>query len=389
MKILNSFILILLCLTISAANFNHTAKESIEDKSPGDLKFIILGDSRNPELTPEGYGSGDSIFSSIIQSVNQMQENPAFIIHSGDLAVDGESFEYKRYLEIIAQSDIPVITLKGNHEIYADSGNIFFTEYFGSGNTAFEKSGITFIGFNTVEPKVVEDKHYADYRIDTSTLFWMDSRIRRAYENGNAVIPVTHVPPCIEGKINGHCLGDSFYYPKPNIEKSNVYYYKKLIDYYGIAVSFYGHIHSYGDFESNGHRYVISGGAGAPLYDKYIDGLSVNHFVLAAKKGDSLFGQLYDENGNMIDRTFKTALRKTPSVPEIEFEMAEEGDSLIFNFPDRGIRYVEMRNIFGVLIENIKTLSDRAALFTGGIGGPVKYNVIEGPASMSGWKWFF
>ena len=83
-----------------------------------------------------------------------------------------------------------------------------------------------------------------------------------------------------------------------------IYLFKK----YNVDMVFSGHNHVYERFEVDGINYIVTGGGGSPLYDKYRDDSnlqvfkkSYNFVVLTIDKDSSTLKAL-DENGNLIDQ---------------------------------------------------------------------------------------
>ena len=327
-------------------NLNTTSIDKINKlQKSDDLYFIIMGDSRNREVVKEGMGVGDSIFKIIVESINDDEVLPDFTIHTGDLTLIGLNVEYQRYMKAIGTSEFPWISLKGNHEVYSDSGDIYYNKYFGTTDISFQVGNYIFICFNSCHHKKVGEKNYCDYFISEETLMWMDSILLETKNNGTIPIVLTHIPPILKPHITGHCLGGEKEYPKPNIEKSNVKTFLSMLKFYSVHIGFFAHIHQYINFNVDNITYVVSGGAGAPLYEN--GGYAMYHYIKMRSFGnDSLCGTLFDENGNEIDKklNFTVDLSAKIPAPSLDYSYKIENDSLMLSFDNALVRYIILKD---------------------------------------------
>ncbi len=345
-KIFIIIIIIIISIISFSDNLNITNIDKINKLQKNDnLYFIIMGDSRNREVVKEGMGIGDSIFSKIVDNINNDKVLPDFVIHTGDLTLIGLNVEYQRYLKKINTSVFPWISLKGNHEVYSDSGDYYYNKYFGTTDISFDVGNYTFICFGTGHHKKVGDKNYCDYFISQETLMWMDSVLLETKKNGTIPIVLTHVPPILKPHITSHCLGGEKEYPKPNIEKSNVKTFLNMMKFYGIHVGFFAHIHQYINFNVDNINYIVSGGAGAPLHEN--GGYAMYHYIGMKSFGnDSLCGTLFDENGNEIDKKFNFTIDLSTEIiaPSLDYSYKIENDSLILRFDNALVRHIILKD---------------------------------------------
>lgn len=86
----------------------------------------------------EDYGDSQNDF---INALNFYNENTVdFIIVNGDLVNEGYEVDYQKYLELVNtySNNIPIKTIRGNHECYYDGGydasNTRFADYIGGAN---------------------------------------------------------------------------------------------------------------------------------------------------------------------------------------------------------------------------------------------------------------
>ncbi len=345
-KILIIFFILIISIMGFSDNLNTTSIDKINELQEEDnLYFIIMGDSRNREVVKEGMGIGDSIFKTIVESINDDDVLPDFTIHTGDMTLIGLNVEYQRYLKAINSTKFPWVSVKGNHELYSDSGDIYFEKYFGESDIAFDIINYTFICFTSCHAKKVEDKNYADYFISLETLIWMDSILLETQKKGRIPIVLTHLPPILKPHITGHCLGGEKEYPKPNIEKSNVKTFLNMLKFYSVHIGFFAHIHQYINFTVDNISYIVSGGAGAPLYEN--GGYAMYHYIKMRSFGnDSLCGTLFDENGNEIDKklNFTVDLSTEITAPSLDFSYKIENDSLKLTFDNELVRNIILKD---------------------------------------------
>ncbi|MBU1882292.1 hypothetical protein KKA08_09655, partial [bacterium] len=78
---------------------------------------------------------------------------------------------------------------------------------------------------------------------------------------------------------------------------------------YGVDLVINGHNHSYERLEKEGITYIVTGGGGAPLYDKTDVGDEVSlrfhkgiHFCVFERIGKRLSGRVYTPNFEEIDQ---------------------------------------------------------------------------------------
>ncbi len=348
MKRQSLFIIILFSFILSFSNTNKIIIENLHYKK--NFSFIVLGDSRNSIIPNDSiYGHGDSILSKIVKTINTLSDTPLFVIHTGDLSRIGLKKEYERYIKITDSLNMPIITLTGNHELYADSAHYYFKKYFSSSELSFEIGNYLFITLESTHLKRIKNKNYCDYFISKKSLIKLDSLLLYAQENNKFPIIMTHVPPRID--ILGythHCLGSEEYYPKPNYEKSNIEIFMGLLKYYNVPLAVFGHIHHLDYFQFNNSYYIISGGAGAPLRKEYERGDTINHFLyFSTYDNDSLLLKIINMNGQLIDSFI---IKKHFSLLKDTFSLKKENDSLYLSFTNKTIRNIKIKNLFSKII---------------------------------------
>jgi len=353
---MKKIILFLLLFIYSGIAFGITMNESAlrEIKRHPDkdnASFIILGDSRNSDSIPEGkFGKGDSILIKIVRSINKISDKPEFVIHSGDLGIRGYKYEYFRYRSIIDSSKIPWLSIRGNHELYSDSATYYFNEIIGDSDYVFDWNKLRFIMLSNCHQKHMKGKNYSDYFISKHQLIWLDSIMKDAKNRGIIPLMFAHVPPCIDTLYTNHCLGDAKSYPKPNIEKSNVKPFKQLLRFYNVPLAVFGHIHHYDNFMYKGTRFVISGGAGAPMYKKFKRGDAFYHYILMEKYGsDSIKATVLNEDGVEVDKKYNFTVKINTKLESVSLKYNREikNDTLTLIFENPLVRYISLKRFLG------------------------------------------
>jgi 3',5'-cyclic AMP phosphodiesterase CpdA len=210
--------------------------KKIKEKESNNKKFsfVVIGDNRD----------GDDIFKKIIKKINQTKID--FIINNGDLVSHGFEYEYKKYLEIIKKSKIPIISCIGNHEIpfYGSKSN--FRKYIGKPYFSFSYKNAYFIFLDNANKE----------RVSYKQMKWLKKELKKSKKFKHKFV-FLHVPLYDPRKgylKKGHSMKD----------KSNAKELNKLFDKYKIDMIFCSHIHTFIQGYWRKTPFVITGGAGAP-----------------------------------------------------------------------------------------------------------------------------
>jgi len=212
--------------------------------------FAVCGDNRD----------GDATYSKILDMV--VRDGCAFLINTGDLVSRGYEHQFKDFQELMKDFPLPFFPVPGNH----DSPNGLLTEY-------LQYSG-------------APDKHYSfDYgqihfavvnttlgEMSPSELAWLDGDLS-ATEKPVRIVCL-HYPP-FDPAGTTHILRDG------NEE------FMALMTQHDVEYVFCGHIHSYDLAERDGVTYIITGGAGAPLYPEE-NREAFHHYVRVTVQGESI-----------------------------------------------------------------------------------------------------
>ncbi len=243
------------------------------------LRFVFLADSR-----PGNGPDADSIFRIAREQINQLE--PLFVVHGGDFVYHGYRAEYSHFVGLVDSFETNVLTVRGNHELYADEGPWMYDSIFGPTDYVWDYGRYRFIVLADCQqnPNSGSYGHYIDYLISWDQLAWLDSLLQDAEARGLISFVFAHVPPYQPGHDTTYCLGYENYYPQPNYEASHTEEFTWLLTQRHVPMAFFGHHHFYDRHEYNDVWYMISGGAGSPLYYQPLSpppyGCACYHFLL-------------------------------------------------------------------------------------------------------------
>lgn len=233
----------------------HLNQDLIKNLQKKDIKdefsFVVLGDNRD----------GNNIFEKLLIKINNIEPKPLFIINTGDLVSKGKFSEYENFLKLIEKSEIPILTVPGNHD-YIGEGEKFYLQIFGEPDYYFDLGGCRFIILDNARGILTDEQ-----------LKWVEKLLKT-----NLIKFVfIHMPPNY-GVWKVHCF---------QIKSKE---FMELMEKYKVDYVFCGHIHAYHTEEVNGVKYVITGGAGAPLYK--FPGMGAFHHAVKIKVSK---GEIKDE----------------------------------------------------------------------------------------------
>ena len=239
---------------------------------PSDFTFAVFGDNRPglPSLTQP------KIFKTILKDI--LKENPCFVVNTGDSVFGSSNIgklqkQYAKYLENIKiLSPIKVYLTLGNHEISGSKSNqAFFAKEFGALYYSFDRGDSHFIILNT---EVVGEAG----RIAGKQLEWLKEDLKKS-KNARHKFIFVHRPMY---PVSSH-IGDSLdSRPKERDALHSLFVQNR------ITAVIAGHEHLFDQQIKHGVRYIITGGAGAPLYTSRDKTGYFNHYILVSIKGDKV-----------------------------------------------------------------------------------------------------
>jgi 3',5'-cyclic AMP phosphodiesterase CpdA len=261
-------IILLLIFTIACQ------KDSPSEPVPVSHKFTIYGDSR----------TGNDIHQQI---VNQMQQRePEAVFHTGDMVEDGYNPQDWLTFDNITrdlQASTDFKPCLGNHE----NESPFYFAYFGIPESmryySVDKFCLHF---------VVLDSNWA-IGVGSDQYNWLVNDLANSTGDFNVVL---------------------LHHPIYSVTREDTYYGElqailvPVFQQNNVRIVFSGHEHNYERFYDAGIYYIVTGGGGAPLYDKTLDNpllqvfQMLHHYCFATYDGESFAVKVYDDKDNMIDQ---------------------------------------------------------------------------------------
>jgi 3',5'-cyclic AMP phosphodiesterase CpdA len=232
-------ILFLLGSYASSMRANDKALSRIKNITQKRFSFAFLGDNRG----------GLELFKTILKKINR-DENISFIINGGDLVSNGYEKQYKDYLSSIEVSKKPIISVIGNHEVRWIRGREYFEKYIGDRYFSFSVSSTSFTILDNSNLKTIDREEY----------IWLEKRLKESIKFKHHLL-FMHTPlyDPREGYLKrGHSMKNVKEAKKLNL----------LLKKYGVSLVLASHIHSFFEGSWRGVKFIISGGAGAPLYEE-------------------------------------------------------------------------------------------------------------------------
>ena len=209
------------------------------------LNFFVFGDS-------QGYQGG---IEQIVDSANVNQ--PDFIFHCGDITPFSTEIQYKDVINSLTNLTVPIFTTIGNHDIRLGGGKIYL-QYFGPSTYSFDIGSAHFTIFNTSAAGAIN--------ILEEEIEWLENDISKSQAQWKFVF--THIPPFDPRLSGNHAMAN----------ETTAIQLMTIFEENDIDVVFTGHIHMYNQTTRNGVRYVITGGAGASLYETPENG-GIYHYI--------------------------------------------------------------------------------------------------------------
>lgn len=261
----------------------HTLQCSL-NKNDSSNSFILIGDTQRTgwlESTFLFRESNDSVQFELFRSISTLEDEPAFIVHLGDMVFDGSDNEDWIYFDSstkpIRNKGIPIVPVLGNHEYFGDSQSSMlnisnrFTELKDSTWRSFKFKNVAFILLNS-NTELSEEMNERQKQWYSSELdrFDSDNEIKQ-------IIVVTHQPPYTNG--TGIGFGDDEFVKENFVESFN------KSEKANLFVS--GHCHNYEHLLIDNKHYIVSGGGGGPRRSIDLDG-EYKDITLGKAKDESI-----------------------------------------------------------------------------------------------------
>ena len=236
--------------TTSEAGFSIVAKNVTE------YRVLAFGDHR-----PASGDNPPKVFLKIMGEINK--DEGAFIIDGGDLVYSGTIYQWANLMKVWHWNK-PIFIAAGNHE-YQGEGVSMFHYLFGPTDYAFSLGKYRYIFANDVSN---------DYSLTEDQFTWLKEQLEIAKKRGERPVIVMHAPP-YDPRPGGDDHAMSGESAKELLELMRQY------DAFGI----FSHIHIYWTGTYKGVHFIITGGAGAPLYAPPSEG-GFYHYVRLFMGGD-------------------------------------------------------------------------------------------------------
>jgi len=256
-------------------------KLAVLEQIQGKFTFVVLGDNR----------SGDDTYRKIVSLA--MERKPDFIINTGDMiAKPGNKNDWANFWALSKPITVPYFLTVGNHDANPKvplSEKTFKAQVDLPGNELY----YSFVAGNSLF--IVLDSYVDDQekRITGEQFKWLETVLANSTQKHKFVF-LHH--PLYTDLEKGHHAHDSLdRYPENRDRLESLFAKHKV---YAV---FAGHEHYYQRRMVDGIVHVITGGGGAPVYDREEDG-GFFHFVRMTVDGDTVSGEVIDINGKVRDR---------------------------------------------------------------------------------------
>lgn len=219
--------------------------------------FIIVGDTQRTSLWEFWREQNDAARQALLDEV--AAENPAFLIHLGDLVFRGASArQWKRFDEVsasIRQHGIPVFPILGNHEYYGGNKRAFqnlsarFPSLSESAWRAFSFHSLGIVLLNSNLNNLTETQRQEQHN-------WYLRQLND-FQNDPAITTIlvaAHHPPYTNSRVvhDDMRVREAFVGAFLATPKARLF--------------FSGHCHGYEHFMVGGKHFIVSGGGGGPRH---------------------------------------------------------------------------------------------------------------------------
>lgn len=234
--------------------------------------FAVFGDNR-----PDSIGKGQpAIFKEILKQVDTL--SPAFAVNTGDCIYGAPTLkqiqqQYKEYKDTVSSLLRTKVYLAiGNHEVRESKlCQDFFQKELGSLYYSFDFGNSHFI---VLDSEVIGQAH----RITGEQLEWLKQDLFKSRAARHKFVFLHQPLYPVDGHM-GRCLDK---YPEERDALHRLFVRNR------VTAVFAGHEHLFHSERRNGVWYIITGGAGAPLYPSYKLEGDFHHYVIVSIDGDKL-----------------------------------------------------------------------------------------------------
>jgi len=237
--------------------------------------IVVYGDSRSDASTHR----------KIVDRILLIK--PVAVFHTGDFVYDADDRKDWEDTNLVLKpliDAIPFFAAAGNHE---EESNAYYDNFVLPGNEKWYSLNIANAHFLVLNTNLALDPESEQYA-------WAAQDLETA-STSDFIIVIAHHPLLSVSKHSG-----------TKLEAADAL--ASLFERYRVSAVFSGHEHNYERFSRNGIDYIITGGGGAPLYDKITDNqylqqfIKAYHFCALNLAGKRLDLDIYDENGIILDK---------------------------------------------------------------------------------------
>ena len=227
-------------------------------EADNDSTIIIIGDTQQTSFWEFWRESNSEFIPIILQEISN--ENPAMIIHLGDVVFNGASInhwnEFDEFAAPIYKKQIPIFPVLGNHEYFGNNEEAF-QNYFFHFPAAKQKKwykknykSVSFIFLNSNFSEMTREEIYNQND-------WLDLIVAELENNDliKHIVFISHAPPYTNSKV----VDD-------NIFVQN-YFVSIFEESKKAALFLSGHSHSYEHFIKEEKHFLVSGGGGGPRHE--------------------------------------------------------------------------------------------------------------------------
>lgn len=258
-------VFLLALMLLAAADRTGAALPSLEGKEPG-FKFVVLGDNRTGGM--DIYEVTET-YKRIIGEINELR--PVFVVLTGDIIRGGVNEEgliremWRRWMEATSVLEVPLFKVIGNHDVWSELSERVYREIFDEPlYYSFDYQGCHFVVLDT------EVQGEAG-KITGEQFGWLEEDLSRN-QGARYTFVFLHRP------IWGGLRGDPVAWAPVH----------RLFVAKGVDAVFAGHDHIYLADEIDGIHYIVTGGAGAPLYSAQEKTGGFFHYCLVSVEDQGL-----------------------------------------------------------------------------------------------------
>lgn len=271
-------------VVLSCAPFSYAGDGSLQKelsrlaKVGSSFSFVVLGDNR----------SGDRVYKKIMKET--MLRQPLFVINTGDIIPDpGDREEWRHFWDVSQDITVPMFLVAGNHDIDDEKSlKVWLDEVELPGNElyySFTAGRSLFVVLNSCDPK-------AWRKISGAQFDWL-SKILNPSLYEHQFVFLHH--PLFMWKGASH-RNEALDANPAERDRLHELFAAKRVD-----MVFVGHEHLYHRMEKDGVDYIVTGGAGAPLYGGKEE---FNHFIILEVNGRFVNAKVIDRDGVMRNEFF-------------------------------------------------------------------------------------